>query len=199
MDPGITNLFLNFLCNEHLVNGDLLNCGQCHVDPSALVVSSAVSIYFAPSDRTGITGYKRELMRAAPTWRKKSPRHDTILVRTGLAPGPHGLSVAQLRLLFSFKISEIRHSVALVEWFSYIGTSPDEDTGMWVVERETQDDGLPRMDFIFVNAILRSCHLLPIYGGEMVPSGISHVTCLEDFRVFYVNKFADHHSFELLS
>ena len=58
----------------------------------------------------------------------------TILVRTGLAPGPHGLSVARLRPLFSFIFNGICREVALVEWFSYIGNSTDEETGMWVVE-----------------------------------------------------------------
>ena len=162
------------------------------------MVSSATSIYSAPSDRSGITGRKKELMRAASSWRKKSPRYDTILVRTGLLPGPHGLSVAQLRLLFSFTINGTRHEVALVEWFSYIGTLPDEDTGMWMVEREKRGDGSPLIDFIYIDTILRSCHLLPIY-GDMVPSDITHVSSLNDFKSFYVNKFADHHSFELLS
>jgi hypothetical protein len=80
-------------------------------------------------------------MHATPSWRNASPRHDTIFVRTGLPLEPHGLSVAQLRLLFSFTINGTHHKVALVEWFSYIGDSPDEDTGMWVVEREKRDDG----------------------------------------------------------
>jgi hypothetical protein len=77
-----------------------------------------------------------------------------IFVRMGLLPEPHGLSVAQLHLLFSFTINGTHHEVALVEWFSYIGNSPDEDTGMWVVEREKRDDGSRLMDFISINMIL---------------------------------------------
>jgi hypothetical protein len=80
-------------------------------------------------------------MRTTPSWRKASPCHDTIFVRTGLPPEPHSLLVAQLCLLFSFTINGTHHEVALVEWFSYIGDSPDKDTGMWVVEREKRDDG----------------------------------------------------------
>ena len=138
-------------------------------------------------------------MRATPSWRKGCPRHDTVLVRTGLAPGPHGLSVARLRFLLSFMYDDTRHEVALVEWFCYIGNSPDHDTGMWVVEREMRADGLPLMDFIRVDTILRSCHLLPMYGTEIVSSNMTHATSLDDFRVYYVNKFADHHSFEIIS
>jgi hypothetical protein len=138
-------------------------------------------------------------MRATPSWRKSSPRYDTVLVRTELVPGPHGLSVAQLRLIFSFWIGKTRHDAALVEWFCYIGTSPDEDTGMWVVKREKRDDGSPRVDFICVEAIVRSCHLLPIFGKEIVSSDITHLTSLNVYQLYYVNKLADHHSFELLS
>ena len=198
-DPGIIDLFFRFLHGHRRIDQRLLNRHRHHIDPKMSVVSSASSVYFAPSDRSGITGCKRELMRATPSWRKSSPRYDTILVRTGLAPGPHGLSVARLCLLFSFKMNGVRHEVALVEWFSYIGESPDDDTGMWVVEREMRDDDSPLMDFIDIGTILRSCHLLPVYGKEMISSHITHETSLDAFRAYYVNKFADHHSFEILT
>jgi hypothetical protein len=193
-DPGIVDLFHHFLCGQGLVNKFVRH----RIDPKLSVVNCATSIFFAPSDRNGTTGHK-ELMRATPSWRNNSPRYDTVFVRTGLAPGPHGLSVAQLRILFSFMINDTRHEVALVEWFSYIGNSPDEDTGMWVVERDKQDGGSPFMDFICIDAILRSCHLLPIYGREMISGNITYATSLDVFQAYYVNKFADHHSFELLS
>src|SRR6266436_3615193 len=135
-DPEIVAHFHHFLGQQDLVNKDQLEYSDRHKDPNMLVVGSATSTYFAPSDRCGITGVKRELMHAMPSWRKNSPHYDTVLVRTGLLPGPHGLSVAQLHFLFSFSIAGTRHKVALVEWFTYIGNSPDEDTGMWVVERE---------------------------------------------------------------
>jgi hypothetical protein len=197
-NPEISALFLDFLDRQHLLNENLLNLGHL-MDPKVSVVRSATSIYFAPSDRSGITGSKRELMRATPSWRRADPRFDTILVRTGLEPGPHGLEVARLRVLFSFVIGSARHEVALVEWFSYIGNSPDEDTGMWVVKRKKRPDGSPFMDFICIDKILRSCHLLPIYGSEMISSDITHVTSLDMFQAYYVNKYADHHSFEILS
>lgn len=162
------------------------------------MVSSATAIYIAPSDRSEITGLKRELIRATPSWRKNSPRYDTVLVRTGLLPGPHGLSVARLCLLFSF-MTDTRHEVALVEWFCYVGNSPDEDTGMWMVQREKRDDGSPLMNFIYVNTIVRNCHLIPVYGNEMLSRNITHVTSLDVFRTYYLNKFVDHHAFELLS
>jgi len=135
-DPKIIAHFHHFLGQQDLVNKDQLEYSDRHKDPNVSVVSSVTSTYFAPSNWCGITGVKRELMHAMPSWRKNSPCYDTVLVRTGLLPGPHGLSVAQLCFLFSFSIAGTCHKVALVEWFTYIGNSPDEDTGMWVVERE---------------------------------------------------------------
>src|SRR6266852_4486511 len=170
--PGISALFHVFLCREHLVNEDRLNLDDL-MEPKVSVVMSATSVYFAPSDCSGITGFKRELMRATPRWRGADPRFDMILVRMELEPGPHGLSVARFHVLFSFVIDSTRHEVALVKWFSYIGDSPDEDTGMWVVKRNNNDDGSPSMGFICINKILRSCHLLPLYGKEMISSEIT--------------------------
>ena len=170
-----------------------------HTDPKTSVVTTATSMYFAPSDCSGTTGYTKELLHAMTSYRKKFPYYDTIFVRTGLAPGPYGLSVAQLRILFSFTIKGIHREVALIKWFSYVGNSPDEDTRMWVVQREKQQDGSPLMDFIFVDTILQSCHLLPMYEEVMISSDITHMTSLTNFKIFYVNKFADHHSFKLLS
>ncbi len=198
-DPKIIAHFHHFLGQQDLVNKDQMEYSDHHKDPNVSVVSSATSTYFAPSNQCGITGVKRELMCATPSWRKNSPHYDTVLVRTGLLPGPHSLLVAQLRFLFSFSIAGTRHEVALVEWFTYIGNSPDEDTGMWVVEREKWDDGSPLMDFIYVHMILWNCHLIPMYGSEVLSRNITHVTSLDVFQAYYVNKFADHHSFELLS
>ena len=93
----------------------------------------------------------------------------------------------------------MRHDVALVEWFSYVGESIDEDTGMWVVQRAKQCDGLPLMDFIFIDSIRRGCQLLPIYGENKISNTMTHASFLHAFQTYYVNKFADHHLFEILS
>ncbi len=198
-DLKIITHFHHFLGQQDLVNKDQLEYSNCHKDPNVSVVSSATSIYFAPSDQCGITEVKRELMCATPSWRKNSPHYDTVLVRMGLLPGPHGLLVAQLHFFFSFSIAGTRHKVALVEWFTYIGNSPDEDTGMWVVEREKWDNGLPLIDFIYIHMILWNCHLIPMYRSEVLSRNITHVTSLDVFQAYYINKFADHHSFKLLS
>ena len=116
-EPGIVPLFLRFLYKESIITQHQMD----HTDPKALVVTTATSMYFAPSDCSGTTGYTKELIHATTSYRKKFPYYDTIFVRMGLAPGPYSLSVAQLRVLFSFTIKGIHRKVALVEWFSYVG------------------------------------------------------------------------------
>lgn len=203
-DTELHPLFRRYLYGEKNPNDrcspDDLPLERCpSVDPRISVVSSATAIFFAPSDPSGATGHKKERLRATTSWRNRTSRYDTVLVKTCVAPGPHGLSVARLRLLFSFKYEGVIYPVALVEWFSYVGDSPDEDTGMWVVERETRADGLPLVDFICVNTILRSCHLLPLYGNKTLSRDITHDDSLDVFKTYYLNKYADHHSFEILS
>ena len=196
--PKIAPLFLRFLCMYDLVNERPLGSGHCTEDPKVMIVRSATCVYFPLSNRNEIAP-KREILRATPSWKNSLPSHDTVLVKTELAPGLHGLLVARLHLLFSFMKSNTRHDVALIQWYSYIGDLPDEDTEMWVVKKEKRSDGLPVIDFIYIDAIVRSCQLLPVYRRGMIPHQVNHMTSLNCFQAYYVNKFADHHSFELLS
>ena len=77
-----------------------------------------------------------------------------------------GLSVAHARLFFSIMMNWIRHSYALVHWYSQLGDSVDENTGMWVVEPDILDDGRPWTAVIYLDTIICLAHLLPIYGEE---------------------------------
>ena len=196
--PKISPLFLRFLCMYNLVDKCLLDSGHCTEDLKVMIVRSATCVYFPLSDHNGITP-KREILRATPSWRNSLPHHDTVLVKMGLSPGPHSLLVAWLHLLFSFMKLNTRHNIALIHWYSYLGDSLDEDTGMWVVRKKRGSDGLPIIDFIYIDTIVQSCQLFPIYGRGMIPCQVTHMTSLNCFQAYYVNKFADHHSFELLS
>ena len=195
--PEIGPLFLWFLHMYDLVDEHLLDSGHCTEDLKAIIVRSATCVYFPLSDCNGIAP-KREILRATLSWRNSLPCHDMVLVKTGLVPGPHGLSVAWLHLLFSFTKSNTCHNVALIQWYSYLGDSPDEDTGMWAIKKERESNGLPIIDFIYIDAIVQSCQLLPIYGRGMIPCQVTHMTSFNCFQAYYVNKFADHHLFELL-
>ncbi|KAG1905765.1 uncharacterized protein F5891DRAFT_1125793 [Suillus fuscotomentosus] len=76
--------------------------------------------------------------------------------------------------------------------------APDEDTGMWVVQ-PSFDGHSPNILVIHIDAIYYTAHLLPVYGVDFIPHAINFLNTLDKFHTFYVNKFADHHAFEIAS
>lgn len=162
------------------------------------VHSSAIATFYAPSDICGTGGMRRERMHAVTSWRRGKPRYDCVFVNTDECErGMRGLSVARARVFFSVTVNRIKYPCALVHWYSRLGDSPDENTGMWVVEPDILDDGRPRTAIIHLDTIVRLAHLLPIYGEEVAPRGVKYTDSLDTFIEFYVNKFADHHAFEI--
>jgi hypothetical protein len=96
------------------------------------VFPSAISMYYAPSDKSGIRGMFRECIRAVDSWRKGPGRHDTVFLSGD--PGKEGflgLLVARVRLFMSVVHNKVTYPCALVSWFSTVGDLPCPDTGMW--------------------------------------------------------------------
>jgi hypothetical protein len=108
-----------------------------------------------------------------------------------------GLDVGRVWLLFSFDFRGITYPCALIRWFSRLGDKPDANTGMWVVEPDSYDDGSPRESVIHLDCILRGAHLIGVYGEGFLPSGLTLHNSLDVFRSYFVNKYIDHHAFEI--
>jgi hypothetical protein len=158
---------------------------------------SAVSTYFAPSDLCGVGGMHSERIRATPDWRREGPRYDTIFVNTNpKEDGMRGLDIARVKQFFSFKSQGHLYPCAIVQWYSRHGDEPDEDTGMWIVEPDVQDDE-PITEIIHLDTIVRSAHLIALYGNNQLPQDIPLCYTLDLFHSYYVNKYIDHHAFEL--
>jgi len=66
---------------------------------------------------------------------------------------------------------------------------------MWIVQPD--DDGSPP-SIIHLNSVVCAAHLLPVFGQEFVPTTLSLIDTLDTFTRFYVNKFVDHHTFEIV-
>lgn len=159
--------------------------------------NSAVSIYYAPSDLSGIGGMRREWIRAVPSWRRGAARNDCIFVQKDENdPGFRGLHAAQVLIFFSFGHDGIDYPCALVRWFIPIGDEPCPDTGMWMVEPEFID-GEPVCSVIHLDCIYRGAHLIPVYGKYFIPRDLKFSDSLHAFRSYYVNKYADHHAHEI--
>jgi hypothetical protein len=68
---------------------------------------------------------------------------------------------------------------------------------MWVVEPDSADDGSPFATVIHLDTVIRAAHLLPIFGAGFVSKTLTFADTLDAFRTFYVNKYVDHHAFEI--
>jgi hypothetical protein len=133
------------------------------------------------------------------SWRKGPDCYDTIFINTDPSvEGMRGLDIACVLLLFfSFSHDGIEYPCALVHWFSWVGNSPNDHTGMWVVELDMLVNGGAFTLVIHLDTVIRASHLIPVFGPQHVPRTCSFADTLDKFTSFYVNKFVDHHAFEI--
>ena len=158
---------------------------------------SALATFFAPSDLCGVGGMHQERIRSTPSW-YDHPRYDTVfVVLDDTVPGMKGMNIARIRLFFSFNY-RVDHHCALVNWLDCEDEEPDQDTGMWVVSLEKKN-GVPVTQVIDVRTIVRAAHLIPVFGSQTVPRDVHHYNSLDRYQTFFINKYVDHHSHELLT
>jgi hypothetical protein len=173
--------------------------------------TSSVGTFHAPSDLSGIAGMKRERIHAVDGWRKGPGRYDTLFINTGIddadqdedSPSLHGflsLEVARARLFFSFVLDGVNYPCALVHWYTRTSNTPSDVTGMYVVEPEYLPNGQPAVTVVHLDTIYRAAHLLPVFLGHP-PLGKHqrYEDTLDLFPEFYVNKYIDHHAFEVVT
>ena len=167
-------------------------------DDKITIYPSAVATFYSPSDVSGVGGMRSERIRAIKSWRNGPPRYDCIFVETDPdAPGMAGLDIARVHLFFSCKFNSVKYPCALVQWFSRVGQSADPETGMWIVQPDVTDDGIPITSVIHLDTVIRAAHLLPVFKRNFVSQFLSFNDTLNEFQSFYVNKFVDHHAFEI--
>lgn len=141
---------------------------------------------------------RRERIRAVRVWRKGPARYDTLFVNTDDgADGMRGLDIARARLFFSFTADGVKYPCALIHWYSRIGDSHDGTTGMWMVEPDKLPDGSSNVSIIHLDSVLRAAHLMPVHCDKPVNPALLHTDTLDTFPFFYVNKYIDHHAFEI--
>jgi hypothetical protein len=128
------------------------------------------------------------------------PRYDCVFVNTDdEVNGMCGMEVAQVICFFSFVFLGTTYPCALVQWYSHIAEEPDDNTGMWMVSPDFDHDGNLILAVIHVNSIFHVAHLIPIFGDSVIPDNITYYNSLDNFKGFYVNRFADHHAFDIAS
>ena len=133
-----------------------------------------------------------------------SARRDTILVQTGDDDDlMSGLHVARVAAFLAFTHENTRYPCSLVEWFNARGDSVDPIVGMWVVEPEYQAahrKGQPRrrsLGLIHLDTVVRACHLTPVLHKMFLPATFRRSDTLTAFNSYYLNKYADYHTYEV--
>jgi len=188
------------------IEPDALSLEQCPVlwDSRVSVFHSATAIFRTPRNPSGPGGMYREVIRFTPWWAKgeiTGPRRDCIFVDGGEsdALGMQGLLVACVHLFFRFSFASVEYPCALVHWYTTVGTGPDSSTGLWVVEpKYTRGHRYRNMSVIHLDSIIRGAHLLPRFpSNTQVYREINYTQTLDVYRSFYVNKYIDHHAFEI--
>lgn len=162
------------------------------------IFPSATATFLAPSDQSGLTGLKRECIRATSSWRKGPPRYDCVFVeRNPDEVGFRGLHVARVKMFFSFRHKKRVFPCALINYYSVVGDEPCPDTRMWVVSPDTDDNGCPIPSIVHIDSIVRGAHLLGRSGPHWTPPQLTFADSLNSYKTFYVNKYADYHSHEI--
>ena len=68
---------------------------------------------------------------------------------------------------------------------------------MWRVCRDHNADRSPSAAVLHLDSVVRAAHLVGVYGKHFIPKGLVPEQSLDLFRSYYVNKYIDHHSFEI--
>jgi len=69
-----------------------------------------------------------------------------------------------------------------------------------MVEPEVHKDGQPFLAIIHLDTIFRAAHLIPAYRtSDFVRRSLTMHDALDEFKFFYVNRYVDHHAFEITS
>lgn len=164
------------------------------------VFNSANALFYAPSDVSGIHGMRREIIRSSPNWRNEGPRKDCVFVNANPETDPmNGLEVARVLAFFSFHFKGNYYPSAVVNWFDRVGDQPDEDTGMWLVRPQITQRHQRTHSIIHIDTVYRAAHLIPVYAKDFVPNQPHPHQSYDNYQLFYVNKYADHHAFEIAS
>ena len=171
----------------------------CYDGPVS-VFHSASSQFYAPSDLCRTGRMHEEHIQSCPMWRGGGPRYDCVFVGSDPdADGMHGYEIARVLCFFSFVYKGITYPCATICWFDKVGEEPDELTGMWIICPGTLPNHTPNYTIIHINSIYCAAHLIPVYGTDPILPEIKPHHSYNTFKSFYINKYADHHSFEIAS
>ncbi|KAF9221309.1 hypothetical protein BS17DRAFT_712082 [Gyrodon lividus] len=90
------------------------------------------------------------------------------------------------------------HPCAVVHWFVLMDEC-NEDMGMWIVCLGYNTCNQPNISIIHLDTIHCAAHLIPVYRTEKISPQVQPHNSYDSFHAYYINKYADHHTFEIAS
>ncbi|KAJ3980898.1 hypothetical protein F5890DRAFT_1575378 [Lentinula detonsa] len=174
------------------------SCPELAQDQCIFLHPSACATFFAPSDMSGLGGMRREHIRSVKSWRGGPARYDCVFMEgDSSGNGFSGLLVGRVFMFFRFTHQEQVFPCALIQWYSTVGNAPCDQTGLWIVEPDFNQEGLPSLEVVHVDCLYRSAHLIGVTGDTRLPvKGFGPSDSLDAFTSFYVNKYIDYHAHE---
>ncbi|KAJ7689554.1 hypothetical protein B0H17DRAFT_937114, partial [Mycena rosella] len=131
----------------------------------------------------------------------KRGQFDTILVQqnppgTDQRPTDVGISVARVRVIFRLPedYGHYPDPLVYVDWYKPL-KPPVANIGMHEVSLSSRNHR-QHSSIIPITDILRSCHLIPVFGRSVDPTWTSE-TVLDLCKSFYLNPYLRHHDFYL--
>ena len=201
--PDLVPLIHKFLQDQLHPNSDSststsLSAVLPFFDEPISVYPSAVATFYAPSDLCGTQGMCHECICAVEFWRRGHGCYNCVFVNTDPAvQGMLGLDIAHVCLFFSLTFCGKFYQCPLVHWFYQASDGPDEDTGMWIVHHDCNTAGSPTADVLHLDTLVHTAHLIGIYWDKPLPKDLSSDQSLNIFWSYYVNKYIDHHGYEI--
>jgi len=117
-----------------------------------------------------------------------------FVVEDDKKPRMKGMNIVRILLFFSFELNDVYYPCALVDWFKKVGLNPV--TSMWVVHPDIVQ-GRQECSVLHLDSFLRAAHLIPVFGTHRLPHNFHWSYSLDAFHAYYVNKYIDHHAFEI--
>ena len=125
-----------------------------------------------------------KFIRAVPHWHQGHSWYDCVFVETENDP----VAVGHVRKFLQFSYKDKKYPCALIHWFTKPESKQNASNGMWVVEPMLDPDGMPVASIVSIDAIIRTAHLLPVFGdGYFAPEDLECHETLDYFDLFYVN------------
>lgn len=166
-----------------------------HIDEAEVQCKSGGQV---ASEITGPGGMHRELVRSVHRWYNQYERRDTVLVQNGAHDDErlNGMIICRVLRFISIIHDDVSYPCIIVNCF-IPDDEPDDVTGMWIVRPE-RVRGRRTTSIFHLDCMVRSCHLMPVYGNTTIPYSFKFSDSLSAFKSFYLNHYIDFHSHEVI-